>query len=265
MRNYIDPGWRRLAVAVRQRRRGLGLLTLNAFAETSGLSRRTISDLERAMRDNFDEATLGHLEAALGWASGSVQQILAGGDPIDAAIEGRSQSTAAHRLAGAVARRRGALGLTQQQLAAAAGLPVRTISAVEQANVILKPKPRARLAAALDWSDDDVAGILRTPDRSSPPAKRRVAPAPRQAAVDRPDGPILADAFEQLQSIFVGLPAEEQEHVLLALRAVLGLARRAGTPATPPAIAANGQTPAADGPTRDHNVTVRTQPRAPIG
>jgi transcriptional regulator with XRE-family HTH domain len=234
MHHTIDSNWRRLATAVRQRRRVLGLLSLTAFAEVSGLSRRTISDLERAQRDNFDEATLGHLEAALGWANGSVQQILAGGEPIEVAIEGRAQSTAARRLAGAVARRRGALGLSRSQLAAAAGLPLRTINAVEQANVILKPKPRARLAAALDWSDDDVATILRTPERAEHPEAigRHVVPSVAPAAVGRPPARVPADALEQLYGIFAELSDREQEHVLRAVHAVAGLARTVGTPAT---------------------------------
>lgn len=42
---------------------------------------RVIGDLERGRRANYLETTLGAVEGALGWGSGSCRKIVAGGSP----------------------------------------------------------------------------------------------------------------------------------------------------------------------------------------
>jgi transcriptional regulator with XRE-family HTH domain len=160
----IDPEWARLADLVVERRRELGHMTTSAFAEASGLSRRLLGDIERTARDNYDQVTLAQLEVALGWAKGSIQEVLAGGEPTEADAAGELQAPGVRRLALAVVRRREALGLSLAELANRSGLTVRTLSAVEKAQVILKPKARSALGAALGWSDEDVVTIMRTPE-----------------------------------------------------------------------------------------------------
>lgn len=73
--------WSRLGAAVRAERARLGYRTLADLAARTGLGVRTLSDLERGARDNYSAETLSAVEAVLGWAPGSVQRILDGGDP----------------------------------------------------------------------------------------------------------------------------------------------------------------------------------------
>lgn len=73
--------WGRLAKAVIARRVELGATTRQALAESSGLSARTLSDIENARRTSYDPATLVRLEQALRWPPGSAQAVLAGDDP----------------------------------------------------------------------------------------------------------------------------------------------------------------------------------------
>ncbi len=74
--------WQRLADYVVDARTGLGLRTREALAEQVGVSSRVLSDIENARRTNYDRATIAALERALGWGTGSVTRILAGGDPL---------------------------------------------------------------------------------------------------------------------------------------------------------------------------------------
>lgn len=73
--------WQKLAQAVIDRRVELGHRTREAFAEATGLSRRLLSDIERARRDNYDRVTFARLEQALEWRSGRVLDILRDDDP----------------------------------------------------------------------------------------------------------------------------------------------------------------------------------------
>lgn len=66
---------------VRRARRARGFSTLDAFAARTGVSVRTISDLERGARSSFRPETLGAVEDALGWEPESMETILKGGRP----------------------------------------------------------------------------------------------------------------------------------------------------------------------------------------
>jgi hypothetical protein len=74
------PDWTRLATYVRARRGQLGL-TQATLAEQAGVSVKTINGIEtRPTPRRVD--TMSGLERALGWASGSIEEILAGRPPL---------------------------------------------------------------------------------------------------------------------------------------------------------------------------------------
>lgn len=69
--------WQRLADEVIRRRTHLGYATRREFAEATGFATKTLGDLEKRRRSNFDRVTLAKLEKALQWPEGRVQEILA--------------------------------------------------------------------------------------------------------------------------------------------------------------------------------------------
>jgi Helix-turn-helix len=71
--------WRRLADYVVARRVKLGMRDRRAFAETTGLTERTLGKLENGQR--VSPSTLGMVENRLGWAPGSCRRTLEGGEP----------------------------------------------------------------------------------------------------------------------------------------------------------------------------------------
>jgi transcriptional regulator with XRE-family HTH domain len=66
---------------VRAERIRLGDRTIGDLAARSGLSSGTVANLERGTRTRYQPETLAAIEAALGWAHGSVEKVLAGGRP----------------------------------------------------------------------------------------------------------------------------------------------------------------------------------------
>jgi transcriptional regulator with XRE-family HTH domain len=77
----MGEAWGRLGDAIVARRVRMGIKTREQFAERSGLSLRTLHDLERGNRSSYDPSTLARLERALDWTEGSAQRVLAGGSP----------------------------------------------------------------------------------------------------------------------------------------------------------------------------------------
>lgn len=73
----IPEEWHALARAVIDRRVGLGHKTLRAFADASGLSTKTLGEIEGAKRKSYDRATLAQVEQALRWPSGTIRGLLA--------------------------------------------------------------------------------------------------------------------------------------------------------------------------------------------
>lgn len=71
--------WQRLGARVRQDRARMGLKSQQALAHRAGVSRRTVAKLEAGTPVGPD--TLIAVEAALGWAPGSVAEVLAGRQP----------------------------------------------------------------------------------------------------------------------------------------------------------------------------------------
>lgn len=78
-----DPAWQRLADLLVMRRVELDPRYRNrrTFCEEKQLDYRVISDIESARRTNFSQPMLTAIEVAYGWASGSIQRVLDGGDP----------------------------------------------------------------------------------------------------------------------------------------------------------------------------------------
>lgn len=78
----MTTGWERLGLLLLRRRVHLGYPNRSAFARDKGLKNdRTLSDLEKAKRTNFGDNTLAHMEVVYEWAPGSIERVLAGGEP----------------------------------------------------------------------------------------------------------------------------------------------------------------------------------------
>ncbi|MFD9943221.1 hypothetical protein ACFWYW_14490 [Nonomuraea sp. NPDC059023] len=80
---HTQAAWMRLGDLLVARRRSLGRDYRNRkhFAEETGLDYKIISDLESGRRANYSAATLLAIESAYRWQFGSVQAVLAGGQP----------------------------------------------------------------------------------------------------------------------------------------------------------------------------------------
>lgn len=63
------------------RRRDLGISTTRKLAELSGISARTLGDVENGRRASYSKATLWALDDALRWERGSSEDALGGGEP----------------------------------------------------------------------------------------------------------------------------------------------------------------------------------------
>jgi hypothetical protein len=88
----LDKSWQRLAEKLIERRVAIDPRYSNRrlFCDERGIDYRTVSDLERARRDNYGRPMLAKVEVAYKWAAGSVRQILEGGDPTLQSAEHRN-------------------------------------------------------------------------------------------------------------------------------------------------------------------------------
>lgn len=77
--------WAALARAVTDRRVELGHRTLRSFAAASGLSTKTLGEIEGAKRSSYDRATLAQIEQALRWPAGTVVAVLRGANATEGA------------------------------------------------------------------------------------------------------------------------------------------------------------------------------------
>jgi transcriptional regulator with XRE-family HTH domain len=73
--------WQRLGRIIVDRRIELGYRRREDLGATLGVSIRTLGDIETGRRDRYHANTIGSLENALQWAPGSINAILAGGEP----------------------------------------------------------------------------------------------------------------------------------------------------------------------------------------
>lgn len=72
----INPvGWQEVAEAVVNRRVELGMRTRKQLADASGLTVKTLGEVERAERRSYDPATLATIEQALQWPAGRIARL----------------------------------------------------------------------------------------------------------------------------------------------------------------------------------------------
>jgi hypothetical protein len=78
---------KRLGKLLRQARvqQALKYKNRSLFAREKGLNERLLQDVETAYRGGFSDDTKLALEIAYGWEPGSIDRVLAGGDPVKAA------------------------------------------------------------------------------------------------------------------------------------------------------------------------------------
>lgn len=90
-------GWQRLAALLSDRRTRLDpqYKSRLKFAADTGLNERLIADLENARRSSYRPTTLGAVETAYRWAPGSIDRVLAGGEPVEVAVVSATTSIAA--------------------------------------------------------------------------------------------------------------------------------------------------------------------------
>lgn len=89
-----SDAWARLGRLLRMRRAALDprYSKRSVFCEATGLNYKLVADIETAQRTNFDPETLARFEVAYRWETGSIEQVLQGGDPVPV----RPQGTEAH-------------------------------------------------------------------------------------------------------------------------------------------------------------------------
>lgn len=247
---HVGEEWTRLGRLVRERRLQLGHTSVGAFADASGLSRRTINDVEVGKRSNYDQVTIRQIEYALGWNDGSISSVLAGGEPTSVEDPAAVGMPGPARLADAVRRRRDELGMTRDELAERSGLSGRMVDAIEAGRVILKPGPRAQLAAALDWTDAEAAQILRSPFvLVEGPADAR---SPRQFLGPRldPDEPLPTEVVEFLRMLRKFDPTLRAHalRMLAQFTATLNVATTGGLPSVDEVLRMSEQRPNPDEP-----------------
>lgn len=85
---HDKDAWTRLGILLERQRVMLDTRysNLSLFAEERGLNWRMAWDAEKGRRTNFKPATRLALDIAYGWEPGSVDAVLAGGDPVPAAL-----------------------------------------------------------------------------------------------------------------------------------------------------------------------------------
>lgn len=73
----ITPmGWQELAGAVINRRVELGMRTRKQLADATGMTVKTLGEIERAERTSYDPATLARVEQVLQWEPGTINGLV---------------------------------------------------------------------------------------------------------------------------------------------------------------------------------------------
>ena len=77
--------WKRLGELLAERRARIDVRYANrrVFGEEVGVSAGILRDIEIGARTNYTRPTLAAVEKAYQWAPGSIEEVLAGGDPIE--------------------------------------------------------------------------------------------------------------------------------------------------------------------------------------
>lgn len=74
--------WERVGEQIVRARSRLGYANRTQFSRASGVSKRVLDDLETGRRDNYRASTIERVEAALGWAPGSIIRTSEGRRPV---------------------------------------------------------------------------------------------------------------------------------------------------------------------------------------
>jgi len=80
MMGPMNPDWTHLAGAVKAARKSMGLTQIE-LGERAGVQRSIVQRIERGAGFTRVTSTLRLIEIAVGWKPGSVEEVLAGGDP----------------------------------------------------------------------------------------------------------------------------------------------------------------------------------------
>ena len=92
---HPPEAWKELGRTLERRRGqlGYGFRQRDEFLRDRGssLSSRTLARLERGERAGYPASTIGAVEALYGWLPGSIERVLAGGEPLTA--EGQNAVT----------------------------------------------------------------------------------------------------------------------------------------------------------------------------
>lgn len=101
--------WRAAGEAVIHRRVEKGMRTRAALAQATGLTVKTLGEIERGERPSYDPATLAAVEQALEWPAGQIRRLLDGTIAVDTGVvyttgrhEGGKSGLLAEVLRGAV-------------------------------------------------------------------------------------------------------------------------------------------------------------------
>ncbi|WP_157997714.1 helix-turn-helix transcriptional regulator [Mycobacteroides stephanolepidis] len=158
----------RLAQYVRNRRQLIGMPLAKDLADATGITPRTISDLETGKR-TLSQGSYSRIEQALRWEPGSVDQILAGSGPIVSEYAWASKAAQASRpkwprdtpgtaerydiaFGKALSRTRERAGVQPEGLAQAADMRPERVRAIELGTALsLQPTEVVNLALALGW------------------------------------------------------------------------------------------------------------------
>lgn len=150
------PHLQELADAVRAARVSSGYPTQKALAAATGLSPKTIQNLENGSRYTYSLATLDALDKAFGWKIGSASELLHDGTPPEYAEEIGGPS----RLAEVVRRRMQKLGLSSESKPVAdAGLTENVLTTLSSGRLPEDLDP-TRIEAVLQWETGDFSRVL---------------------------------------------------------------------------------------------------------
>lgn len=174
MRHPLPNNRRRLGMLIKQRRAELGLSKLRAV-QAAGVGRDTWSGAEDATRET-DVRSLRKIERVLRWQPGSINAILAGGDPTP-------EPDYEQQLSQLIEQRRRELGMSTAQAAETVGVSKGVWLGVERGTRMPAEPLYERIEQVLRWQPGSIRSILAggTPTPESGSQQRHYADPDMQA------------------------------------------------------------------------------------
>lgn len=146
----MSMDWARLATAIREARASLGW-TQQQLAEQAQVSLATVQHLEAGKTRSRRPMSADRVATALGWASGSVDSLLAGGEPIPGGAPTEAPAAqGADALAGLSLRIRRELAAGQVLDGAVLDLPAAGRLSVVMIPLVPEDASEAEIQAALE-------------------------------------------------------------------------------------------------------------------